>query len=103
MVNRFERAQSQRDDFSTNRRRALTACWRMIFSGLPAPAEASRQKTARATGVARAGTRYPPRIRCGAGFFGIMRVARRWGLAATLAATAALTAQIGRASCRERV
>src|SRR6202011_667983 len=73
MINRIKRAQSKRDDFSSNRHRALTSCWRMIFSE----------------------NRYPPRIKCGAGFFGIMRVAtRRWGLPAivALAATAALTA-----------
>src|SRR5205807_3557163 len=73
MINRFKRARSKRDDFSSNRHRALTSCWRMIFSE----------------------NRYPPRIKCGAGFFGIMRVAtRRWGLPAivALAATAALTA-----------
>jgi hypothetical protein len=41
------------------------------------------------------GNRYSPRIECGAGFFGIRRVAlRRWRLPAivTLAATAALAA-----------
>src|SRR5215470_9273198 len=40
----------KRDDFSSNRHRALTSCWSMIFSE----------------------NRYPPRIKCGAGFFGIM-------------------------------
>jgi hypothetical protein len=67
----------------------------MIFSDLPSPAEASSQTTKRAKGFAQAGNRYPSRIKCGTGFFGIMRVAtRRWGLPAivTLAATAALTA-----------
>jgi hypothetical protein len=44
----------------------------MIFSDLPSPAEASSQMTNRETGFAQAGNRYPPRIKCGAGFFGIM-------------------------------
>jgi hypothetical protein len=47
--------------------------WRMIFSDLPSPAEASSQTTNRATGFAQAGNRFPPRIKSGAGFFGIMR------------------------------
>src|SRR5262249_7581617 len=46
--------------------------WSMIFSDLPSPAEASSQMTDRATGSAQAETRHPPRIKCGAGFFGIM-------------------------------
>jgi hypothetical protein len=45
----------------------------MIFSNLPSPAEASRQTIERAKGFAQAGNRFPPRIKCGAGFFGIMR------------------------------
>jgi hypothetical protein len=44
----------------------------MIFSDLPLPAEASSQTTNRAKGFAQAGNRYPPRIKCGEGFFGIM-------------------------------
>jgi hypothetical protein len=55
----------KRDGFSSNRHRALTSCWRMIFSDLPSPAEASSQMTNRATGFAQAGNRYP--------LFGIMR------------------------------
>jgi hypothetical protein len=42
------------------------------FSDLPSPAEASTQTTDSAKGFAQAGNRYPPRIKCGAGFFGIM-------------------------------
>jgi hypothetical protein len=45
----------------------------MIFSDLASPAEASSQTTNGAVGFAQAGNRYPPRIKCGAGFFGIMR------------------------------
>jgi len=45
----------------------------MIFSDLPSPAEASGQTTIGATGFAQAENRFPPRIKCGAGFFGIMR------------------------------
>jgi hypothetical protein len=44
----------------------------MIFSDLPSPAEASSQTMSRAKGFAQAGNRFPPRIKCGAGFFGIM-------------------------------
>ena len=44
-----------------------------VRSHLPAPAEASSQIMERATGFAQAGNRYPPRIKCGAGFFGVMR------------------------------
>jgi hypothetical protein len=40
----------ERDDFSSNRHPALACCWSMIFSE----------------------NRYPPRIKSGAGFFGIM-------------------------------
>jgi hypothetical protein len=40
----------ERDDFSSIRHPALASCWSMIFSE----------------------NRYPPRIRSGAGFFGIM-------------------------------
>jgi hypothetical protein len=40
----------ERDDFSSNRRHTLTSSLSMIFSE----------------------NRYPPRIKCGAGFFGIM-------------------------------
>jgi hypothetical protein len=45
----------------------------MIFSDLPSLAEASSQTTNRATGFAQAGNRYPPAVKPGAGFFGIMR------------------------------
>jgi hypothetical protein len=44
----------------------------MIFSDLPSPAEAPSQTAISATGFAQAGNRYPPRIKSGAGFFGIM-------------------------------
>src|SRR5262249_39957346 len=40
----------ERDDFSSNRHPALTSSWSMIFFRKP----------------------YPPRIKCGAGLFGIM-------------------------------
>jgi hypothetical protein len=43
-----------------------------MFSDLPSPAEASSETTKSAKGFAQAGNRYPPRIKCGAGFFGIM-------------------------------
>jgi hypothetical protein len=45
----------------------------MIFSDLPSPAEASSQTINRATGFAQARNRFLPHIKCGAGFFGIMR------------------------------
>jgi len=44
----------------------------MIFSDLPSPAETSSQMMKRGMGFAQAGNRFPPRIKCGAGFFGIM-------------------------------
>jgi hypothetical protein len=44
----------------------------MMFSDLPSPAEASSQTTKRAKGFAQAGNRYPSRIKCGTGFFGII-------------------------------
>jgi hypothetical protein len=44
----------------------------MIFSDLPSPAEASSHTTDRAKGFAQAGNRYPPRVKPGAGFFGIV-------------------------------
>jgi hypothetical protein len=44
----------------------------MIFSDLPSPAEASAPMMSLTLGFAQAGNRYPPRIKCGAGFFGIM-------------------------------
>jgi len=44
----------------------------MIFSDLPSPAEASSYTMNLAKGFAQAGNRYPPRIKCGAGFVGIM-------------------------------
>src|SRR5205814_1459893 len=47
---------------------------RMIFSDLPTPAEASVHTMALCQGFAQAGNRCPPRINCGAGFFGIMRL-----------------------------
>jgi len=56
--------------------RKVTYPWRMIFSDLPSPAEASIQTTKRATGFAQAGNRFPlfkimrcstSRIRPGAG------------------------------------
>jgi hypothetical protein len=51
---------------------ALGYCWSMMFSDLASPAEASSQTTNRAEGFAQAGNRYPSRITCGTGFFGIM-------------------------------
>jgi hypothetical protein len=48
-------------------------CWRMIFPDLASPAEASGPTTTCAKGFAQAGNRYPSRIKCGTGFFGIMR------------------------------
>ena len=62
----------RQDGFSSNRHPALAYCLRMMFSDLPSPAEASSHSTNRATGFAQAGNRYHPRIKCGAGFFGIM-------------------------------
>jgi hypothetical protein len=44
----------------------------MIFSDLPSPAEAPSHTNEPKQGFAQAGNRYPPRIKCGAGFFGIM-------------------------------
>jgi hypothetical protein len=44
----------------------------MMFSDLPSPAKASSQTTDRAKGFAQVGNRYPSRINCGTGFFGIM-------------------------------
>jgi len=38
---------------------ALTSCWRMIFSDLPSPAEASGRLTNRTTGFTQAGNRDP--------------------------------------------
>jgi hypothetical protein len=35
------------------------SCWRLIFSDLASPAEASSQTNSRATGFAQAGNRYP--------------------------------------------
>jgi hypothetical protein len=54
----------KRDDFSSNRHRALSSDWSMIFSDLPSPVEASSQTTNRAMGFAQAGNRFP--------LFGIM-------------------------------
>jgi hypothetical protein len=45
---------------------------RMIFSELALPAEASNESRGRSLGFAQAGNRYPPWIKSGAGFFGIM-------------------------------
>jgi hypothetical protein len=45
----------------------------MIFSDLPSPAEALSQAGEPCQGFAQAGNRSPPRIKSGAGFFGIMR------------------------------
>jgi len=45
----------------------------MIFSDLPSPAEASIRYEGRCEGFAQAGNRCTPRIKSGAGFFGIMR------------------------------
>jgi hypothetical protein len=44
----------------------------MIASDLPSPAEASIRNRRPGKGFAQAGNRCPPRIKCGAGFFGIM-------------------------------
>jgi hypothetical protein len=44
----------------------------MMFSDLASPAEASSKRTIGAKGFAQAGNRYPSRIKCGTGFFGIM-------------------------------
>jgi len=43
-----------------------------MFCDLPSPAEAPSQMMSRNQGFAQAGTRYPPRIKSGAGFFAIM-------------------------------
>jgi hypothetical protein len=44
----------------------------MIFSDLPTPAEALIRTMGLCEGFAQAGNRCTPRIKCGAGFFGIM-------------------------------
>jgi hypothetical protein len=44
----------------------------MIFSDLASPAVASTERPGGSHGLAQAGNRYPPRIKSGAGFFGIM-------------------------------
>jgi hypothetical protein len=44
----------------------------MIFSDLASPAEAPSERINGHHGFAQAGSRYPPRITSGAGFFGIM-------------------------------
>jgi len=46
----------------------------MIFSDLPSPAEAAckHSRDRELAGFAKAGNRFPPRIKSGAGFFGIM-------------------------------
>jgi hypothetical protein len=51
---------------------ALACCLSMIFSGLASPAEAPNQGANGSQGFAQAGNRRPPRIKSGAGFFGIM-------------------------------
>jgi hypothetical protein len=55
----------ERDEFNRIVIPFSSFCWRMIFSDLPSPAEASSQTTIGATGFAQAGNRFP--------FFGIMR------------------------------
>jgi hypothetical protein len=45
----------------------------MIFSDLPSPAEASSLTSGASQGFAQAENRCTPRIKCGAGFFRIMR------------------------------
>jgi hypothetical protein len=45
---------------------------RMIVSELALPAEASNESRGRSLGFAQEGNRYPPWIKSGAGFFGIM-------------------------------
>jgi hypothetical protein len=45
----------------------------MILSNLASPADAPRHTTNLATGFAQAGNRFPPGIKRGASFFGIMR------------------------------
>jgi hypothetical protein len=44
----------------------------MIFFRSPSPAEASKQERLADKGFAQAGNRHRPRIKSGAGFFGIM-------------------------------
>jgi hypothetical protein len=44
----------------------------MIFSDLPSPAGAPSHSSRYRLGFAQAGSRYPPRVKPGAGFFGIM-------------------------------
>jgi hypothetical protein len=44
----------------------------VIFSDLPSPAEASFHTARACKGFAQAGNRFTPRIKSGAGFFGIM-------------------------------
>jgi hypothetical protein len=44
----------------------------MILSDLPTPAEASAHTVRPCQGFAQAGNRFPPRIKSGAGIFGIM-------------------------------
>jgi hypothetical protein len=72
MADLYPQGALKRDGFSANRHPALVYCWSMIISDLPSPAEASSQTTIRAKGFAQAGNRYPSRITCGTGFFGIM-------------------------------
>jgi hypothetical protein len=51
---------------------ALACYLSMIFSDLASPAEASNERASGWRGFAQAGNRRPPRIKSGAGFFGIM-------------------------------
>jgi hypothetical protein len=60
-----QRNEFERDDDLKRSRPALSFFWRMIFSDLPSPAEASSQTMNRAKGFAQAGNRFP--------LFGIMR------------------------------
>jgi hypothetical protein len=47
--------------------------WSMIFSDLPSPARLPKSYGGQAeAGFAKAGNRFPTRIKSGAGFFGIM-------------------------------
>jgi hypothetical protein len=46
--------------------------WSRIFSDLPSRAEASFHMAGACKRFAQTGNRFTPRIKCGAGFFGIM-------------------------------
>jgi hypothetical protein len=58
-----QKTQLDHDPIKLNRIMVQICSWSMIFSDLPSPAEA---------GFAKAGNRFPPPIKSGAGFFGIM-------------------------------